>query len=48
VKEHLRFPGYFEPTPEYDMPGTSNWQRRWSGPWPHYDDEGKWCNCITY
>ena len=48
VKEHLRFPGYFDPTPEWDMPGTSNWQRRWSGPWPHYDDEGKWCNCITY
>jgi hypothetical protein len=47
VKEHLRFPGYFEPTPEYDMPGTSNFQRRWAGPWPHYDEEGKWCNCVT-
>jgi L-alanine-DL-glutamate epimerase-like enolase superfamily enzyme len=47
VKEHLRFPGYFEPTPEYDMPGTSNFQRKWSGPWPHYDEEGKWCNCVT-
>jgi L-alanine-DL-glutamate epimerase-like enolase superfamily enzyme len=48
VREHLRFPGYFEPTPEYDFPGTSGWQRRWSGPWPHYDEEGKWCDCITY
>jgi len=18
------------------------------GPWPHYDENGKWCNCITY
>jgi hypothetical protein len=18
------------------------------GPWPHNDEEGKWCNCITY
>lgn len=17
-------------------------------PWPHYDEEGKWCNCVTY
>jgi L-alanine-DL-glutamate epimerase-like enolase superfamily enzyme len=48
VKEHLRFKGYFEPTPQYDFPGTSGWQRKWSGPWPHYDEEGKWCNCITY
>jgi hypothetical protein len=48
VKEHLRFPGYFEPTPQYDFPGSSGFQRQWSGPWPHFDEEGKWCNCITY
>ena len=48
VKEHLRFPGYFEPTPQYDFPGSSGFQRQWSGPWPHYDEEGKWCNCLTY
>ncbi len=48
VKEHLRFPQYFEPTPQFDFPVTSGFQRRWSGPWPHYDEEGKWCNCVTY
>ena len=48
VKEHLRFPGYFEPAPQYDFPGSSGFQRQWSGPWPHYDEEGKWCNCLTY
>lgn len=48
VKGHLRFPGYFEPTPECDFPGTSGYQRRWAGPWPHYDEEGNWCNCVTY
>jgi len=45
VKEHLRLPGYFEPTPEYDEvrflgPATS-------GPWPHYDRDGKWVNERT-
>jgi len=25
------------------------WLRSISGkPWPHYDEEGKWCNCVTY
>jgi L-alanine-DL-glutamate epimerase-like enolase superfamily enzyme len=48
IKEHLRFPGYFEPTPQFDFPVTSGFQRRWSGPWPHFDEEGKWCNCVTY
>ncbi len=45
VKEHLRLPGYFEPTPEYDNvrflgPATS-------GPWPHFDRDGKWVNERT-
>ncbi len=46
VKEHLRYPGYFEPTPMYDEPIVSGFRR--AGPWPHYDENGKWCNCVTY
>jgi L-alanine-DL-glutamate epimerase-like enolase superfamily enzyme len=46
VKEHLRYPGYFEPTPIYDDFIVSGFRR--AGPWPHYDENGKWCNCITY
>lgn len=46
VKEHLRRPGYFEPTPMFDDPIVSGF--RPGGPWPHYDEEGKWCSCVTY
>ncbi len=46
VKEHLRYPGYFEPTPMYDDFIVSGFRR--VGPWPHYDENGNWCNCITY
>jgi L-alanine-DL-glutamate epimerase-like enolase superfamily enzyme len=46
VREHLRRPGYFEPTPIFDDPIVSGF--RPGGPWPHYDEEGKWCNCVTY
>ena len=46
VKEHLRYPGYFEPTPMYDDFIVSGFRR--AGPWQHYDENGKWCNCITY
>jgi hypothetical protein len=46
VKEHLRYPGYFEPTPMYDDFIVSGFRR--AGPWPHFDENGKWCNCITY
>jgi L-alanine-DL-glutamate epimerase-like enolase superfamily enzyme len=46
VKEHLRRPGYFEPTPMFDDPIVSGF--RTGGAWPHYDEEGKWCNCVTY
>jgi len=46
VKEHLRYPGYFEPTPMYDDFITSGFRR--GGPWPHFDEEGNWCNCVTY
>ena len=21
---------------------------RRAGPWPHFDEEGNWCNCVTY
>ena len=34
VKEHLRYPGYFEPTPMYDEFIVSGF--RAGGPWPHY------------
>ena len=42
VKEHLRYPGYFEPTPQFDEPLVSYgiWKR---GPYPHLED-GKLVN----
>ncbi len=46
VKAHLRRPGYFEPTPMFDDFIVSGF--RTGGPWPHYDEEGKWCDCVTY
>jgi L-alanine-DL-glutamate epimerase-like enolase superfamily enzyme len=46
VKAHLRRPGYFEPTPMFDDPIVSGF--RTGGPWPHYDETGKWCNCVTF
>jgi hypothetical protein len=46
LKEHLRRPGYFEPTPMFDDFIVSGY--RTGGPWPHFDEEGKWCNCVTY
>ena len=46
VKEHLRRPGYFEPTPMYDEAIVSGFAP--GGPWPHFDEEGKWCNCVSY
>ena len=46
VKEHLRRPGYFEPTPMFDDVILSGF--RTGGPWPHFDETGKWCNCVTY
>ncbi len=46
VKEHLRRPGYFEPTPLFDDVIVSGF--RLGGAWPHYDETGKWCNCVTY
>ena len=46
IKEHLRRPGYFEPTPMFDDPIVSGF--RPGGPWPHFDETGKWCNCVTF
>ena len=46
VKEHLRRPGYFEPTPMFDDLIVSGFHT--GGPWPHYDETGKWCNCVSY
>jgi L-alanine-DL-glutamate epimerase-like enolase superfamily enzyme len=46
VKEHLRYPGYFEPTPMYDDFIVSGFRR--VGPWPHYDEDGKYVNAVTY
>lgn len=46
VKEHLRRPGYFEPTPMYDDMIVSGFAP--GGAWPHYDEDGKWCNCVSY
>jgi L-alanine-DL-glutamate epimerase-like enolase superfamily enzyme len=38
-KQHLRIPGYFEPTPEYDKYIVDEY--RTGGPYPHLDAEGK-------
>jgi L-alanine-DL-glutamate epimerase-like enolase superfamily enzyme len=46
IKEHLRYPGYFEPTPMYDDFIVSGYRR--VGPWPHFDEDGKYVNAITY
>jgi L-alanine-DL-glutamate epimerase-like enolase superfamily enzyme len=46
LKEHLRRPGYFEPTPMFDDRIVSGFHT--GGPWPHYDETGKWCNCVTF
>lgn len=46
VREHLRYPGYFEPTPMYDDFIVSDFRR--VGPWPHYDEDGNYVNAITY
>ncbi len=46
VKEHLRYPGYFEPTPMFDDFIVSGYRR--VGAWPHYDEDGKWVNAVTY
>jgi L-alanine-DL-glutamate epimerase-like enolase superfamily enzyme len=43
VKEHLRYPGYFEPTPEFDNYITTPWMSS-PGPWPHLDENGKMVN----
>ena len=43
VREHLRYPGYFEPTPEYDQYITTPYMPA-PGPWPHLDEEGKLVN----
>jgi L-alanine-DL-glutamate epimerase-like enolase superfamily enzyme len=39
VKEHLRIPGYFEPTPQYDNYILDDYRQ--GGPYPHLDAEGK-------
>jgi L-alanine-DL-glutamate epimerase-like enolase superfamily enzyme len=46
VKEHLRIPGYFEPTPFFNQELVAAFN--FGKPWPHYDEEGKWCDCVTY
>ena len=42
VKEHLRIPGYFEPTPEFDKYILDNFRR--GGPYPHLDEHGNLVN----
>jgi L-alanine-DL-glutamate epimerase-like enolase superfamily enzyme len=38
VKEHLRYPGYFDPNFKWDPSLPTG------GPWPHFDVDGKWVN----
>jgi L-alanine-DL-glutamate epimerase-like enolase superfamily enzyme len=44
VKEHLRKPGYFEPSTKWD---DSFVGRGGGGPWPHYNVDGVWVNEQT-
>jgi L-alanine-DL-glutamate epimerase-like enolase superfamily enzyme len=44
VKEHLRNPGYFEPSTKWD---DSFVGRGGGGPWPHYNVDGVWVNERT-
>ena len=46
VKKHLRYPGYFEPTPMYDDFIVSGFRR--VGGWPHYDEDGNMTEKMTY
>lgn len=41
-KEHLRVPGYFEPTPQFDRYILDEF--RTGGPYPHLDENGKLVN----
>lgn len=42
VKQHLRVPGYFEPTPEFDKYIIDDFRR--GGPYPHLDEHGNLVN----
>jgi L-alanine-DL-glutamate epimerase-like enolase superfamily enzyme len=44
VKEHLRRPGYFDPTTKWDDSITG---RGGGGPWPHFNVDGVWVNEQT-
>jgi hypothetical protein len=44
IKAHLRGPGYFEPTPEYNKVIASGF--RTNGPWEHYRSDGTLCVCV--
>ena len=44
VKEHLRMPGYFEPSTKWDESFVG---RGPSGPWPHFNVDGVWVNART-
>jgi hypothetical protein len=39
VKEHLRYPGYFEPTTDWDKAMT---RPKGTYGYPHFDSNGKW------
>jgi len=41
VKEHLRYPGYFEPNAQWDPSRPSG------GAWPHFNVDGVWVNERT-
>jgi hypothetical protein len=38
-RQHLRIPGWFEPTPQFDKPIVDEY--RLGGSYPHLDDNGK-------
>jgi L-alanine-DL-glutamate epimerase-like enolase superfamily enzyme len=44
VKEHLRYPGYFEPSTKWNESFVG---RGGGGPWPHFNVDGVWVNERT-
>ena len=44
VKEHLRHPGYFDPSTKWDQSLVGG---REGGAWPHFNVDGVWVNERT-
>jgi hypothetical protein len=45
VREHLRYPGYFEPSTKWNESFVGRGGA--GGPWPHFNVDGVWVNERT-